>query len=492
MATVGTNPTPAFQWNDAYALGIPEIDAQHRGFLEMANAFLDLASSGRTDQAALQSALNELVAYGQNHFATEEGYMDRVNFPDEEKRGHLDLHNAFVLRANELAKRFRRGDATLPWEIVAFMCDWLIQHIMRMDVRYAQYFRGAIVSEHYQTLVPTRTPAPAAPAAPEVASSGPSVPPVAPPQTAPSATRLLRPATPSARQQIAGVPDSVGSYRILQQLGQGGMGAVYKAVHTTLERPVAIKMLPPELADSPEHVSRFLREARVVAGLRHPHIVTVYDAGEANGRYYIAMELIEGQSLAGYIEKQGLLKEAEALEFLAQSLQGLAAAHAEGLVHRDIKPDNLLLDRKGQIHIADFGLVMEVSSTSCLTMAGTVMGTPQYISPEQADGEKVDERTDLYSLGATFYRALVGQIPFQAPSVMSMLFKHKYERPVPPKKLRPELSESVNRLILWLMGKRREDRPPNAAAVLQMIEAIRRGESIPLPPMTGTDTTPSL
>lgn len=475
------SPTSAFQWNDAYALGIPEIDAQHRGFIEMANAFLDLASSGRTDQAALETALSELVAYGRDHFASEEGYMDRIDFPDGEKQKHLDAHNTFVLRVNELAKRFRRGDPALPREIVAFVCDWLVRHIMQTDVKYTQYFRTAIVSENFQTLRPMAPPAFAS-ADPVPAGSRSSVPPAASPQTEPSVTRFLGPAASSDRQPFSGVPDSVGSYRILHPLGKGGMGVVYKAVHTTLERSVAIKMLPPELAGSAEHVARFLREARVVAGLRHPHIVTVYDAGEVNGRYYIAMELIEGQSLARYIKEYGPLKEPEALELLAQSLQGLAAAHAEGLVHRDIKPDNLLLDRKGQIHIADFGLVVEVSSTSCLTMAGMVMGTPQYISPEAAEGEKVDERTDLYSLGATFYRALVGQLPFQAPSVMSMLFKHKFERPVPPKELRPALSESVNRLILWLMGKRREDRPPNAAAVLQMIEAIRRGESIPVPP----------
>jgi serine/threonine-protein kinase len=260
------------------------------------------------------------------------------------------------------------------------------------------------------------------------------------------------------------------------------MGAVYRAVHSTLERPVAIKLLPPEMAGSPEHVARFLREARVVSALQHPNVVLVYDAGEEEGRYYIAMELIEGQSLDRYLVDKERLGEDEALELLAQCLQGLAAAHAKGLVHRDIKPENLLLDREHRIHIADFGLVMESASTTCLTLSGVMMGTPQYISPEQADGAKADQRTDLYSLGVTFYYALTGQLPFQAPSAMSLLFKHKYERPIPPKEIRPRLSESTDRLLLWLMGKRLEDRPPNAEAVLQMIEAIHRGDGIPVPP----------
>ena len=261
------------------------------------------------------------------------------------------------------------------------------------------------------------------------------------------------------------------------------MGAVYRAVHNTLERPAAIKLLPAEMAASPEHVMRFLREARAVSALRHPNVVMVYDAGEAEGRYYIAMELIEGESLAAHLEDRDAMEEEEALELLSQCLKGLSAAHAEGLVHRDIKPENLLLDKKRSIHIADFGLVMETASTTCLTVSGAMMGTPQYISPEQADGSKADQRSDLYSLGVTFYRAMTGQLPFQAPTAMSLLFKHKYERPVPPNEVRPELSDSTNRLILWLMGKRRKDRPPSAERVLEMIEAIRSGTPVPEPPV---------
>jgi len=481
MGQPSVSATPAFQWSDAYVLGVPGIDVQHRGFLEMTNAFLDVASSGRADHEALQAALDELVAYGQNHFQTEEEFMERVGFPEEEKQRHAGLHNDFVFRVSELAQRFRKGDASLAREIVAFLCDWVIQHIMQVDVKYAQFHQTTAAAQTHATLIPGATVNP--PRAPLASDSLPNMlPDSAPlPSVAPAGSSARPAATASDR--IAGAPEFLGPYRILDQLGRGGMGAVYRAVHNTLERPAAIKLLPAEMAASPEHVMRFLREARAVSALRHPNVVMVYDAGEAEGRYYIAMELIEGESLAAHLEDRDAMEEEEALELLSQCLKGLSAAHAEGLVHRDIKPENLLLDKKRSIHIADFGLVMETASTTCLTVSGAMMGTPQYISPEQADGSKADQRSDLYSLGVTFYRAMTGQLPFQAPTAMSLLFKHKYERPVPPNEVRPELSDSTNRLILWLMGKRRKDRPPSAERVLEMIEAIRSGTPVPEPPV---------
>jgi len=280
----------------------------------------------------------------------------------------------------------------------------------------------------------------------------------------------------------AELPKAIGAYRIQGRLGQGAMGVVFKGVHETLERPAAVKLLPPELAQNPEYVSRFLREARVIATLRHDHIVQVYDAGAFEGKYFIAMELVEGTSLAGYLQEKNVLDEKEGVELLHQAAEGLAAAHAQGLVHRDIKPENLLLDQKGNLRIVDFGLVMESASTTQLTATGACLGTPMFMSPEQADGEKADERSDLYSLGITFYRALAGQVPFSSPTVMNLLFKHKFEAPPDPRKIKPGLSEDIANLLLTMMAKRREDRPQSAQKVVELIDGYRQGKKIPAPP----------
>jgi len=281
----------------------------------------------------------------------------------------------------------------------------------------------------------------------------------------------------------ATLPETIGSFRIVSKLGQGGMGAVYRAVHGTLERPVALKILPAEFANNPEYVTRFLREARTVAALRHENIVQVYDAGEERGQYFIAMELVEGFHLGKYVDDKQRISEEEGLALLLQACRGLAAAHAKGLVHRDIKPENMLLGTDNILRLVDFGLVMESSSTTQLTATGACLGTPMYMSPEQADGELADARTDLYSLGITFYKVFTGQTPFSSATVMNLLFKHKFEAPPDPKTIRPDLSENARRLLLHMMAKRREDRPQGAQALVDMIEGIKLGKQIPPPPI---------
>ncbi|HYF48839.1 MAG TPA: protein kinase [Planctomycetota bacterium] len=279
-----------------------------------------------------------------------------------------------------------------------------------------------------------------------------------------------------------GMPETIGNFRIVSKLGQGGMGAVFRAVHGTLERPVALKILPPEFASNPEYVMRFLREARTVATLRHENVVQVYDAGEQGGQYYIAMELVDGCNLLKYAEDKQKVSEEEGLNLLLQAAKGLAAAHAKGLVHRDVKPENLLLGSDSILRVVDFGLVMESTSTTQLTATGACLGTPMYMSPEQADGEVADVRTDVYSLGVTFFRVFTGQAPFSSPTVMNLLFKHKFEAPPSPKSLRPDLSENVSNLLLHMMAKRREDRPQTAAKLVEMIESLKQGKPIPPPP----------
>ena len=280
------------------------------------------------------------------------------------------------------------------------------------------------------------------------------------------------------------VPATIGPYRIQSKLGQGGMGAVYHAVHETLERPVALKILPAEFSADPQYVARFLREARVVATLRHENVVQVFDAGAEGGKYFIAMELVEGASLGKFLETQGSFEVPRGLELLKQAASGLAAAHAKGLVHRDIKPDNLLLSPDGRLlRIADFGLAMETSSSTQLTATGARLGTPQYMSPEQADGEQADARSDLYSLGVAFYRVFSGQPPFTSATAMNLLFKHKFEAPPDPRVYRPELPIGISHLLLTLMAKRREDRPQTAEAVVRLVEDLLQGKAIPPPPI---------
>ncbi|HYG74278.1 MAG TPA: protein kinase [Planctomycetota bacterium] len=279
------------------------------------------------------------------------------------------------------------------------------------------------------------------------------------------------------------IPETIGSFKIVSKLGQGGMGAVYRAVHGTLERPVALKILPAEFANNPEYVTRFLREARTVAALRHDNIVQVYDAGEERGQYFIAMELVEGAHLGKYVDEKKKITEEEGLTLLLQAAKGLAAAHAKGLVHRDIKPENMLLGTDNILRLVDFGLVMESTSTTQLTATGACLGTPMYMSPEQADGEMADARTDIYSLGVTFYRVFTGQPPFNSATVMNLLFKHKFEAPPDPKALRPDLSENARRLLLHMMAKRKEDRPQTAQALVEMIEGVKQGKPVPPPPV---------
>jgi hypothetical protein len=279
------------------------------------------------------------------------------------------------------------------------------------------------------------------------------------------------------------LPDTIGNYRIVSKLGQGGMGAVFHAVQGTLERPVALKLLPLELSSNHEYVTRFLREARAVAQLRHDNIVQVYDAGQDSTRYYIAMELVDGADLQSYIEQKGVLTEKEGLALLLQAARGLAAAHAKGLIHRDIKPHNLLMGKDGTLRIVDFGLVMESSSTTQLTATGACLGTPTYMSPEQADGEQADARTDIYSLGVTFFRVFTGQLPFNSNTVMNLLFKHKFEAPPDPRLLKADLSENTRRLLLHMMAKTRDDRPADGAKLVEMIESMQAGKDLPPPPV---------
>jgi serine/threonine-protein kinase len=252
---------------------------------------------------------------------------------------------------------------------------------------------------------------------------------------------------------------TVGPYRVEEKLGEGGMGAVYRAVHATLEREVALKILPERLVGgSPEFVKRFLVEARAAARIAHPNIVQVHDAGEAGGAYFIAMEFVRGTDLRGLLARRGALPLPEALDLALQAAAGLGAAAKKGIIHRDVKPANLMLTADGVLKIADFGLAKNVEAATELTQSGQILGTPAYMSPEQADGARVDFRTDVYSLGVCLFEMAAGAKPFQADTPIALIKKHALD-PVPdPAALNPALPAGFRDLVLRMMAKRPEDR----------------------------------
>jgi hypothetical protein len=251
------------------------------------------------------------------------------------------------------------------------------------------------------------------------------------------------------------------------------MGAVYLARHVDLDRQVALKLLSPRLAaEQPDAVARFRREARAAAGLSHPHVVTVFAVGSVGSTHYIEMEYVSGESLQDTLARQGRLPMGEAVRFAAQAARALDAAHARGIVHRDIKPGNIMLTREGLVKVMDFGLAKEVQAPTHLTLSGTIMGTPYYMSPEQCEGRAPDGRSDIYSLGATLFHLLAGQAPYTGDSVFAVMRQHT-DLPVPDiRSTRPETPEAVQAIIARAMAKKAEDRFGTAAEMAEALEAV--------------------
>jgi serine/threonine protein kinase len=263
--------------------------------------------------------------------------------------------------------------------------------------------------------------------------------------------------------------ENVGAYRIIEQLGQGGMATVYKAYHPALDRYVAIKALHPAIMEDPSFQARFEREAKVVAKLEHPNIVPVYDFSEHAGQPYLVMKFIEGETLKARLAK-GPLKKDEALRIVQAVGSALTYAHEHGYLHRDVKPSNILIAPEGEIYLADFGLA-RIAEAGASTLSGDMlMGTPQYISPEQAQGVKdLDEGTDIYSLGVVLYELVVGRVPFSADTPFSIIHDHIYT-PLPlPRQVNPTVPEAVELVLLKALAKDREDR---FASIEDMIEAF--------------------
>ncbi|WP_435112108.1 serine/threonine-protein kinase [Nocardiopsis synnemataformans] len=271
-------------------------------------------------------------------------------------------------------------------------------------------------------------------------------------------------------------------YRLEEQVGSGGMGTVWKATDTLLNRPVAVKLLHPSQMAEPTARERFRTEGRITAGLSHPGIAQVYDYGEENGRAFLIMELVVGEPLSQVLRERGHLSADQTLDFVYQAAKALAAAHARGVVHRDIKPGNLLVTPDGQLKLTDFGIARGDMSVT-LTQTGMVMGTAQYISPEQASGRPATSSSDLYALGVVAYECLAGTPPFTGDTPVALALAHTREE---PPELPDDVPADVDHLVSSLLLKEPEDRPASASEVAHTAAVIRSNAGTgPPTPSTG-------
>ena len=273
---------------------------------------------------------------------------------------------------------------------------------------------------------------------------------------------------------------SLGKYQILEEIGRGGFATVYKALDTTLDRVVALKVLAPHLTWDTTFVARFKQEARAAANLHHPNIVIIYEVGEIEGVHYIAMEYLAGRSLSDVLDEEGALALPEVVSIVEQLASALDYTHASDLVHRDIKPSNIIVSEIGHVTLTDFGIVRAAAGTR-LTATGTIMGTPEYMSPEQVMEEEVGPASDIYSLGIVCYEMLAGQAPF-AGTTASVLHAQVYEEPPFLRELNPDLPEGVAAVIHRALAKDPADRFSSAGEMARALRAAMEGIAVPVVP----------
>ena len=276
----------------------------------------------------------------------------------------------------------------------------------------------------------------------------------------------------------------VAGYRVEALIGRGGMGAVYRAEEAGLGRKVALKVIAPELAQDERFRERFLRESRIAASLDHPHVIPIYQAGEEDGVLYLAMRYVEGSDLAKLVAEEGALEPRRAVDLLSQIAEALDAAHEKGLVHRDVKPSNVLIaEAAGREHcyLGDFGLTKRTGSLSGVSVAGEIVGTLEYVAPEQITGDPLDERADVYSLGCVVYECLTGQSPFPRATDVALLWAHVHEEPTPPSKARPELPKELDTVLARALAKEPGRRYRSAGELVAATRsALRLGDAVPL------------
>ncbi len=289
-----------------------------------------------------------------------------------------------------------------------------------------------------------------------------------------------RPSRRSASQRIAAdalVGGLIGKCRLEEKVGAGGMGTVYRARHLGLDKVVAVKVLSVGSGDPGDRVKRFIREARTMARIRHPNVLTIHDVHAEDRLYAIVMEYCEGLDLGRIVSAGGALPVRQAIDHAVQACRGLSALHAAGILHRDMKPDNLMIDADGVVRVMDFSLAREIEGSRDLTLSDEILGTPYYMSPEQCTGRPLDPRSDLYSLGATLYQLLTGQRPFGGDSAVSVIMKHLFEEPIPPHRLNRTIPARVGRVVLKLLSKNPDLRYADCAALEQDLLRVGRGQS---------------
>jgi serine/threonine-protein kinase len=257
-------------------------------------------------------------------------------------------------------------------------------------------------------------------------------------------------------------------YRLDNLIAQGGMAVVYQGTDLVLNRTVAVKILRPDLTQDKSFVERFKREAQDLARLIHPNIVAVYDAGIEDGSYFIVMEYLEGETLKELIDRTALPVD-QAVKIIYQVAKALEHAHKNGLIHRDIKPQNIIITSNQQVKVTDFGIARAIGRSG-LTRTGKILGTAQYISPEQASGRTADERSDIYSVGILFYEILIGKPPFDGPIAVEVASKHITEEPIPLRKLDPAIPKQLENLVLKMLAKKPEDRYQSFSPIISELE----------------------
>src|SRR5580692_8046096 len=274
----------------------------------------------------------------------------------------------------------------------------------------------------------------------------------------------------------SGIPGAAGEpligallaerYEILEMLGQGGMGAVYKARDTELDRLVALKLIRPDLASNPEILRRFKQELILAREVTHRNVIRIFDLGQAKGIKFITMEFVEGRDLRAVLRERKKIAPDETVQIMAQVCRALESAHAAGVVHRDLKPQNIMLDRKDRVYVMDFGIAHSLE-TPGMTQTGALMGTPEYMSPEQAKGMKVDARSDLFSCGIIFYEMLTGISPYQADTAIATLLKRTQERPQPPAEVDPAIPKAISDVVMKCLEIDRDHRYSTAREILE-------------------------
>ncbi len=265
-----------------------------------------------------------------------------------------------------------------------------------------------------------------------------------------------------------------GRYQIIEELGKGGMGKVYKAQDTDLKEKVAIKLLKPEIAADKKTIERFRNELKFARKIRHKNVCQMYDLNKEEGAHYITMEYVDGEDLKSMIRMMGQLSSGKTIFIAKQACEGLAEAHRLGVVHRDLKPQNIMIDKDGNARIMDFGIARSLK-TKGITATGVMIGTPEYMSPEQVEGKDVDQRSDIYSLGVILYEMVTGRVPFEGDTPFTIGVKHKSEEPIDPKELNTQLPEDLNLVILRCLEKDKEKRYQSAGEVRAELTRIEKG-----------------